>query len=355
MDFPSELRRQRVGEIHRIAVSGRLQSRTSRGWTGEAAGWTIGASQNPSAVMDKIPVYALYGEREQRFLPERLHCESIAERSRLYDWEIGLHRHDLFVQILHVRAGSGESRLDGQVVPLKPPCVVWIPVRHEHGFRFSRDIDGEVITVVAQHADGLLGNEDLSARLRAPLCMPLDEDQRGRATAGALVMLSEEIHGRGIGRLAGIEASLRLALLRLARMVLRDPAHPASDCRTIAHLQRFAALIDRHFRAAKPLGFYARELGIGVPQLNRLCRRHLGGSALQIIQRRLLHEAERDLAYGALSVKAIALTLGFADAAYFSRFFSRHAGCSPSEFRADASRRLGGEACVAPSLQSRWR
>jgi AraC family transcriptional regulator, transcriptional activator of pobA len=291
--------------------------------------------------MDKIPVYALYGEREQPFLPERLHCESIPERSRLYDWEIGLHRHDLFVQVLHVRAGSGESRLDGRVVSLKPPCVVWIPVRHEHGFRFSHDIDGEVITVVAQHADSLLGSEDLSARLRAPLCLPLDEDARGRAAAGALAMLSEEIHGRAVGRLAAIESSLRVALLRLARMATPEAAHPLGDRRTMAHVQRFTALIDRHFRGTKPLAFYARELGVSVPQLNRVCRRHLGGSALQVIQRRLLHEAERDLAYSSLSVKAIALTLGFADAAYFSRFFSRHAGCSPSEFRADACRRLG--------------
>jgi AraC family transcriptional activator of pobA len=288
----------------------------------------------------KIPVYALYGEREQPFLPERLHSESIPERSRLYDWEIGVHQHDLFVQILEVRAGSGEARLDEERFALRPPCALWIPARHDHGFRFSRDIDGDVITVVAQHAEALLGDPALRARLQRPHYLALGADSRGSALSAAIEALLAEVRGREAGRLAAIESALRLTLLRLARLAKPQPGPPAQDHRAATHAQRFTALVDRHFRAAKPLAFYARELGIGVSQLNRICRRHLGGSALRVIQRRLLHEAERDLAYGSLSVKEIALTLGFADASYFSRFFSRHAGCSPSAFRAGAWRRL---------------
>lgn len=296
--------------------------------------------------MDKIPVYALYGEREQPFLPERLHTESIPERSRLYNWKIGLHQHDLFVQILKVRAGSGEARLDERVLPLRPPCAIWIPARHEHGFRFSRDIDGDVITVVAQHAEDLLSDIGLPARLHRPHCLPLDTDARGAMLSAAIEALLEEVRGREPGRLAAIESALRLTLVRLTRLCLPEAALPPGNRRAVAHVRRFASLIDRHFRASKPLAFYARELGISVPQLNRICQRHLGGSALRVIQRRLLHEAERDLAYSSLSVKEIALTLGFADAAYFSRFFSRHCGCSPSEFRAAAWRRLGGEESI---------
>lgn len=107
--------------------------------------------------MDTIPVYGLYGESHRPFLPERLHSESIPERSRLYNWSIGLHRHDFLIQILQVRSGSGEARRGPQVLPVRPPCAIWIPARHTHGFRFSRDIDGDVITVVAPHAEALPG------------------------------------------------------------------------------------------------------------------------------------------------------------------------------------------------------
>ena len=48
--------------------------------------------------------------------------------------------------------------------------------------------------------------------------------------------------------------------------------------------------------------------------------------------------AQRDLAYTVLSVKRIALGLGFGDAGYFSRFFQRQTGLTPTAWRAAAGR-----------------
>ena len=61
--------------------------------------------------MTAVPTYALYGEADRPLLQDSLHCESIALRSRVHDWEIRPHRHDLFAQVLHIRHGSGEAIL----------------------------------------------------------------------------------------------------------------------------------------------------------------------------------------------------------------------------------------------------
>jgi AraC family transcriptional activator of pobA len=58
-----------------------------------------------------------------------------------------------------------------------------------------------------------------------------------------------------------------------------------------------------------------------------------------LIQQRLALEARRRLVYAAGSVSSIAGELGFKDAAYFSRFFRRHSGVGPADFR---RRRRGG-------------
>ena len=295
-------------------------------------------------VRESIPTYALYGESDQPFLPERLHCESIARRSRLYGWTIGTHRHDLFVQILFVRAGSGTAWLGDAEVALHPPCALWIPAKLSHGFHFSSDIDGDVITVVAQHADALLVQDaELLARLARPHCLPLstvDVDQ-ARGLGGVLAALLAEVNAREIGRLTAIETALRLVLLRLARAAEAGcVSQPITPTRAAGHMRRFIALIDHHFREQQPLGFYAERLGLSPTQLNRVCRQQAGMSALQMVQRRVLHEAERDLVYSAISVKEIALSLGFADAGYFSRFFTRHLSQAPSEFRRMAWQRL---------------
>jgi AraC family transcriptional activator of pobA len=62
----------------------------------------------------------------------------------------------------------------------------------------------------------------------------------------------------------------------------------------------------------------------------------LGHSALGVLHARLLLEAQRELGYTAMSVKQVASGLGFSDAGYFTRFFQRLTGQTPTAWRATA-------------------
>ena len=64
----------------------------------------------------------------------------------------------------------------------------------------------------------------------------------------------------------------------------------------------------------------------------------LGHSALGVLHTRLLLEAQRDLAYTSMSIKQVSLGLGFSDAGYFTRFFQRLTGHTPSDWRALTAR-----------------
>ena len=57
---------------------------------------------------------------------------------------------------------------------------------------------------------------------------------------------------------------------------------------------------------------------------------------LAVLQARLVHEAQRDLVYTNTSIKRLASNLGFEDEGYFGRFFRKHTGLTPREFRARA-------------------
>ena len=84
---------------------------------------------------------------------------------------------------------------------------------------------------------------------------------------------------------------------------------------------------------------YARELAVSSGHLNVLCKRHLGRSAKEVIEEQLVVEARRLLLYSDETASRVAVRLGFKDASYFSRFFRRANGCSPSQFRARAAAR----------------
>ena len=115
----------------------------------------------------------------------------------------------------------------------------------------------------------------------------------------------------------------------------REPVLPAGQGgRALAQVQQLQELVEQRFRTQPSVADLAACIGITPTQLNRVCRKVLGHSALAVLHARLGLEAQRELAYTTLSVKQVALGLGFADAGYFTRFFQRVTGYTPGAWRA---------------------
>ncbi len=61
-----------------------------------------------------------------------------------------------------------------------------------------------------------------------------------------------------------------------------------------------------------------------------------------MLDERALLEARRLLLYSNLSVAEVGYATGFEDPAYFSRFFARHTGRSPRDWRAARGQSVSG-------------
>jgi AraC family transcriptional activator of pobA len=289
----------------------------------------------------RLPAYALYGEPGSAAL-DHLHCESIAERSRLHDWEIRPHRHDALFQLLVIDSGGARVTLDGEQLALQGPALVTVPALTAHGFVFAPDVQGVVFTVSELHLATLLRPHPrlADAVLRRRVVAPPPHASELAAAAAAL---RDEALGHGAWRAAALDA----ALLRLAVAVARgaEPAlravpmpRPLQAPRALAHVQRLRTLVEAQFRQQPTVAALAAQLGITPTQLNRACGEVLGHAAQAVLHGRLLQQAQRELAYTNLSIKQIGIELGFSDAAYFTRFFLRQAGATPSAWRAACMR-----------------
>lgn len=287
----------------------------------------------------RLPTYALYGETSAAADLGWLHCESIAERSRLHDWEIRAHRHEALFQLLVIRSGRFTALLDEQELELRGPCVVTVPALVVHGFHFSPDVDGVVVTMLEQRVLEQLRSEPLLAqRVVRPQGQPLSRAAGIDAWRTTQALL-REYHGHERWRSLGVDGTLLHLLVQAARALHDDgPLHAAAR-RAPQHVQRFRALVNQRFREQPSMAACAAALGITPTQLNRLCHEVLGHNALGVLHARLLLEAQRELAYTTMSVKQIAFGLGFSDAGYFTRFFQRLCGRSPRDWRADAAAR----------------
>ena len=65
----------------------------------------------------------------------------------MHDWHIMPHQHTGLLQILYLKIGDAKVHLDGQNSVMKGGEVLVIPQNYIHGFQFSNDALGYVLTL----------------------------------------------------------------------------------------------------------------------------------------------------------------------------------------------------------------
>ena len=273
-----------------------------------------------------IRTYNLFGEAND--LPDVVHCETIAARSVLHEWEFAPHRHARLHQILLIERGGGQATLEGRTHALRPMRVVNVPIGHVHGFIFKPGTQGWVVTIAAEMLDEVLTPSEGLRRVLAHSTVV-----RGTPPMRlAMEQIFAEFAGRHFAR-AHILRALSGALIGLvARELVQDAKLPSGTTKS-GLFHRFEALLEQHFLQHWTVSDYAAALSVTPTHLSRLTRSATGQSASHVILDRILREARRNLVYTNLPISTIAYALGFNDPAYFSRLFSGATGLSPRGFR----------------------
>jgi len=294
--------------------------------------------------MRRIPNYNLYGESARPPWYDAFNFEWIVERSAPNDWHIDAHRHDALLQFLYIRGGGGQVLIENSMIDLVPPCVIMLPAQTVHGFNFAPNVDGLVVTVAQRSIEAL-------ASIAAPGLVPVLQragvsrmsahSMKESAFLPIVELLEKEFRATNRGHMAA-GMSLLIALFVHVVRLCESASAPsvASTERRAQQIKRFRELVAAHFREHRPVEFYAQKLGMTVTQLGRICREEISSSPLAMINEHLVREAQRDLVYSSMSVKQIAHGLGFADIAYFSRYFRKQTGVTPTQFQAEAHKAL---------------
>jgi AraC family transcriptional regulator, transcriptional activator of pobA len=291
-----------------------------------------------------IPSFSLYGEAPAHSTQtDGVHIEDIPSRSRKYLWRIATHRHTSLSQCILVSAGPVTATLEDERAALTGPAVMIIPAGTVHGFQFRADTEGHVLTVdLAQVLSMATAahRSPIEALFSVPRAVDLrDDPQLAMRLQQLLERLEHEFKQPGSWS-SPVGSWLTCCVLWiLALAVIGQGAAQLHGGRDTERMRRFRHLIESQYLKHWPVERYARQLALSETGLNRLCRRLAGCTAFDLIQQRLALEARRRLIYAAGSVSSIAGELGFKDPAYFSRFFRRHSGVGPADFR---RRRRGG-------------
>ncbi|MDO6491706.1 MULTISPECIES: helix-turn-helix domain-containing protein [unclassified Cellulophaga] len=92
-------------------------------------------------------------------------------------------------------------------------------------------------------------------------------------------------------------------------------------------------MLELHFREERNPSFYANKLTMSPSSFSKKVKYRFKKTPTQLIQERVILEAKKLLHLTHKTVKEVALELNFDDEFYFSRYFKKEVGLSPTHFR----------------------
>lgn len=245
------------------------------------------------------------------------------------------HRHDDY-ELLYVIEGQGRHFINFKEYEIRPGRVYFLHPGQVHLIdRFKRD--GWLVMFGSELFERFVDihkHEDQMGLLDSYTAYPyIDLDSK---LTGIFQSIIELIKLELAAERPGHDLLLHYtALLLLYANKAHRAQHPENS---FAIQNRFAfyklkQLIETNLRHQHSAAFYANCLKADIKKLNRICKESTGFTVAGLLKERLLTESKIQLQTSALSVKEISYELGFNDPAFFGRFFKKHTGFTPAEFR----------------------
>jgi len=130
-----------------------------------------------------------------------------------------------------------------------------------------------------------------------------------------------------------LRASLKRMLIMSTRIAKTNLPQPDISNAQMNIIREYNILVEKHFRELHHVKDYANLLFKSPKTLSNLFPKYSDKSPLMVIHERIVLEAKRLLLYSDKSTNEIGQELGYKDPAHFSKFFKKHEGLSPSNFR----------------------
>lgn len=163
----------------------------------------------------------------------------------------------------------------------------------------------------------------------------------GEASANDLFMLFNLLQSKQ-RPIAGDELAFGKAMDHLFELIMLELAPEYQRQRSSVHLpynrkehlaMRFLEEVGLHFKEERAVKYYASQLHINEKHLSRIIKEQSGKTAGEIIDDAVIMESKILLRNLHNSIAEIADILHFSNQSFFGKYFKKHTGYSPSEYR----------------------
>lgn len=253
------------------------------------------------------------------------------------------HSHEYF-EIIWLQNGEGIHYLDMLPHPYIGPVLFVVAPGQIHSIQQQTLSDGYVVRFfpsIFQHEEDfyryVLDSCIFDTKTSCPIVMlPNDINQR---IEQLFVQMIEEFYREEDDVANVISSYIEILAVQIHRAKRRsmDPTLITNNPQ-YSLFRQFKMAVEQHYKTEHSVQSYAELLHTQTRTLNTVAQKYGNKSASETIQERIVLEAQRSLHHESKSVKEIGFSLGFDDPAYFTRFFKKHTGTTPQDFKGSISK-----------------
>jgi AraC family transcriptional activator of pobA len=269
--------------------------------------------------------------------PAAIGAEIILSHYEARRWSLDSRAARPFIHLLCLHGGAAGVSREDETAAFSGPAIVWLPAGCAAHVDVAAGTRAELLRLKSGAWHRYLPPSAEPAYLALDgadgiMALPVDPDLVTTVSRSIAAIAAEIATPARSGAASIISAELTLIALRFWRLFASgsDADEEGSSAEV---LSRFRSLLEERYHQQLRVADYASLLGMTPDRLHALCSRELQRSPSALIQQRVVKEAATRLEASTATVKQIAFALGFKDTAYFSRFFSKHAGEAPGAWR----------------------
>lgn len=244
-----------------------------------------------------------------------------------------------YYSIVMISSGQGRYIVNSQFYEMKPCTIYFSNPGHVKGFEVYEQANGFVITFaesfLKQYVHEKIFNEFpfLIAEIVPPQYPELSIFQNFHDLGTQLL---QEYNSTSTYKFKIVGSLMVVLLLKIKERFWNDESNSSSSI-----VLTFKRNLEAHFRdlavgktsTLYQVQDYADAQHLHPSYLTTVIKSKTGKSVNTWISEKIVAEAQAILSRSGASVQEIAYQLGFKEAGHFSRFFKKHTGITPSEFR----------------------
>ena len=283
--------------------------------------------------MKKYPVYSV-----QNFSCNDIHRDfyvnTFKEHLKSHSFVEEPHRHDSYLMVFFTK-GSGQHEVDFDQFEIKRGSLFVLQPGQMHHWSLSEDIEGFVIIFSQELYNLYFGQKNIndynfyhSIHNRPEMVFEEKEMLKILPYFDLLIQENNQKNKLQLDKMLNLLDCIHIEISRKYSETYSHQTHSYN-----VKISAFEMLLEEYFRTEKLPSFYAEKLNITLKHLNRICNEILQKTATEVITDRVVLEIKRMLIDKQLAVNEVAFKVGYEDYSYFSRFFKKQTGISPTEFR----------------------